>query len=135
MKQDHKEAVEWYRKAAEQGQADAQCNLACACACGGGVPHDFAEALKLWQLAAEQDYGIALKNLDLLQQHNLFPTPPPGTAVTAVLLTFSKAAKLNNKTGTVVEAPSADMVRPGLAFVRLDGEVKPRMFKAMNLRV
>ena len=46
-----------------------------------------------------------------------------------------KAAKLNNKAGTVVEAPSAGMVRPGLAFVLLDGEVKPTMFKVMNLRI
>ena len=70
-----------------------------------------------------------------MQQHNAFPTPPPGTAVTAILLSSGKAAKLNNKTGTVVEAPSADMVRPGLAFVRLDGEEHPRMLKLMNLRL
>ena len=86
-------------------------------------------------MTAEQGDDDALKALDTLQQDNLIPTPPPGTAVTAILLTSSKAAKLNNKTGTVVEAPSADMVRPGLAFVRLDGEVKPTMLKLMNPRV
>ena len=86
-------------------------------------------------MAAEQGNANAIIPLDDLHQGNLIPTPPPGTAVTAILLTSGKAAKLNNKTGTVVEAPSADMVRPGLVFVLLDGEVKPRMFKLMNLRV
>jgi TPR repeat protein len=135
VKQDYKEAVKWYRKAAAQGYADAQYNLGAMCENGQGVLQNFAEALQWWQLAAEQGDDDALKALDMMQQRNDIPPPPPGTAVTAILLTSSKAAKLNNKTGTVVEAPSADMVRPGLAFVRLDGEVKPTMLKLMNLRV
>ena len=106
---------------------------------GQGVPQDFAKALKWLQMAAERgDDNVsrnALETIDFMQQGNLIPTPPPGTAVTAILLSSGKAAKLNNKTGTVVEAPSAEMARPGLAFVRLDGEMKPRMLKLMNLRV
>ena len=65
-----------------------------------------------------------------MQQLNLFPPPPPGTAVTTTLLTSAASSKHNNKTGTVVEAPSADMVRPGLAFVQLDGDVKPTAAQA-----
>ena len=122
VKQDYKGAVEWYRKAAEQEFTKAQFNLGFMHSNGRGVKQDFVEVLKWLQLAAEQGFKDALNALDSMQQHNLVPKPP-------------KAAKLNNKTGTVVEAPSADMVRPGLAFVRLYGEVKPRMFKNMNLRI
>ena len=135
VKQDDKEAIAWCRKAAEQGHATAQYNLGFMYANGQGVLQNFAETLQWWQLAAEQGIDGAPKALDTLQRKNFFPAPPPGTAVTAILLTSGKAAKLNRKTGTVVEAPSADMVRPGLAFVRLDGEVNPKMFKVMNLRL
>ena len=90
----------------------------------------------MWmQLAGVQGCETALEGLDDLQQGNLIPAPPPGTAVTTILLTSANAAKYNNKTGRVVEAPSPDMIRPGIKFVLLDGEVKPRMFKLMNLTV
>ena len=135
VKQDRKEADEWYRKAAAQGDAQAQYNLGAMYANGQGVPQDFAESLKWWQLAAEQDSKGALKNLDTMQQGNLIPTPPPGSAVTTVLLTTGKAAKLNNTSGTVVAAPSPAMIRPGIAIVLLDGELLPIMFKTMNLRI
>eukprot|EP00729_Bicosta_minor_P017361 gene17361-biopygen6508 len=104
VKQDHKEAVEWYRKAgkaAEQGGAGAQFNLGGMYMIGAGVPQDFATALKwlqLAELAAQQGYENALQILNMMQQRNDIPTPPPGTAVTAILLSSSKAAKLN-KTG------------------------------------
>ena len=99
------------------------------------MKQDDAEALKWLQLAAEQDEKSAHKGLDLLQQNNLIPTPPPGTAVTTVLLASANASRHNNKTGRVVEPPSPAMARPGIAFVLLDGEAKPRMFKVTNLRV
>lgn len=54
VKQDDKEAVKWYRLAAEQGYAVAQCNRGAMYASGDGVPQDFGKALKWWQLAAEQ---------------------------------------------------------------------------------
>ena len=40
--QDYAEAVTWYRKAAEQGDADAQYNLGVMYAKGQGVPQDYA---------------------------------------------------------------------------------------------
>ena len=74
-----------------------------------------------------------------MQQHSVVPTPPPATVIvtviTTILLTSAKACKYNSKTGRVVEPPSADMFRPGIAFVLLDGEAKPRMFKLMNLQL
>ena len=51
---DHAEAAQWYRKAAEQGDADAQCMLGYFYYIGYGVNKDYAEAVKWWRQAAEQ---------------------------------------------------------------------------------
>jgi len=48
------EAAKWYRKAAEQGDADAQSNLGFAYFFGNGVPRDSSEAVKWYRKAAEQ---------------------------------------------------------------------------------
>ena len=52
--QDDAEAVKWYRKAAEQGHADAQNNLGVMYASGRGVPEDAVEAVKWYRKAAGQ---------------------------------------------------------------------------------
>ena len=44
MPQDYAEAVRWYKKAADQGDADAQYDLGVAYYNGEGVPQDYAEA-------------------------------------------------------------------------------------------
>ena len=75
------------------------------------------------------------QSLDDLQQANLIPTPPPGTAVTTILLTSANAAKYNNRTGRVVEPTEGAAIKPGRAAVLLDGEAAPISFKLMNLRV
>ena len=48
------EAVKWFRKAAEQGHADAQYHLGWCYRKGEGVPQDTAEAVKWWRKAARQ---------------------------------------------------------------------------------
>jgi uncharacterized protein len=48
------EAVKWYRKAAEQGHADAQYKLGLCYAKGDGVPVDAVEAVNWFRKAAEQ---------------------------------------------------------------------------------
>ncbi len=60
---DYKEAVRWYRKAAEQGDADAQDSLGSLYANGDGVPHDYKEAVKWFRLAADQGDDDGLYNL------------------------------------------------------------------------
>ena len=138
VKQDHVEAAKWFRKSgksAEVGDADAQYSLGHQNGKGEGVEQDKVKGVEWLQLAAVQGHECALEALDLLQQHNVIPTPPPGTAVTTILLTSANAAKYNSKTGRVVEAPSPNMVRPTIAFVLLDGEAKARMFKLMNLQL
>ena len=57
------EAVERYRKAAEQGYADAQFSLGICYAEGDGVAQDKAEAVKWYRKAAEQGYARAQFNL------------------------------------------------------------------------
>jgi TPR repeat protein len=51
---DNAEAMRWFRKAAEQGNIEAQVNLGGMCANGTGVKKDGAEALKWWLMAAKQ---------------------------------------------------------------------------------
>jgi TPR repeat protein len=59
------EAVKWYRKAAEQGDAGAQLNLGVCYENGTGVAKDEAEAIKWYRLAAEQGCAGAQYNLGL----------------------------------------------------------------------
>ena len=54
-----KEAVKWYRKAAEQGDAEAQYMLGCCYDGGIGVSQSKTEAIKWWRKAAEQGYANA----------------------------------------------------------------------------
>ena len=57
------EAVKWYRKAAEQGHADAQTYLGYCYKSGQGVPKDYSEAVKWYRKAAEQGNASAQNNL------------------------------------------------------------------------
>jgi TPR repeat protein len=57
--------VKWYRKAEEQGVAEAQTNLGIAYAAGQGVPEDYAEAMKWWRKAADQNLASAQINLGI----------------------------------------------------------------------
>ncbi len=52
--QDYAEAVKWYRKSAEQGNATGQWNIGNTYYFGYGVKRDYAEAMKWYRLAAEQ---------------------------------------------------------------------------------
>jgi TPR repeat protein len=58
--------VKWYRKAADQGDADAQFNLGAGYDNGQGVPQDYAEALKWYRLAADQGVASAQYNLAVM---------------------------------------------------------------------
>ena len=63
VKEDYAEAVKWYRKAAEQGQAEAQFTLGLFYYCGNGVKQDYTEAVKWYRKAAEQGDADAQCNL------------------------------------------------------------------------
>jgi TPR repeat protein len=57
--QDDAEAVMWFRKAADQGDAVAEFLLGNQYANGKGVPQDFTEAMVWFQRAAEQGHAVA----------------------------------------------------------------------------
>ena len=61
---DH-EAVMWFRRAADQGNASAQFYLGVMFDEGKGVPQDYAEAAKWYRRAAEQGDAQAQYNLAL----------------------------------------------------------------------
>ena len=63
MKQDFTPAARWYRKAADQGDANAQYNLGLSYANGRGAKQDFGEAARLYRKAADQGYANAHFNL------------------------------------------------------------------------
>jgi hypothetical protein len=65
--QDYTNALYWYRKAFEQGVADAGISLGAMYQAGRGVPRDDVEAYKWYCLAAAQgNNGIAMTNRDSL---------------------------------------------------------------------
>jgi len=59
VSQDEKEAVRWYRLAANRGNVLAQFNLGWMYANGRGVSQDAAEAEKWYRLAADQGNVLA----------------------------------------------------------------------------
>ena len=62
--QNDKNAVEWYKKAADQSLAEAQNNLGMMYEMGkGGLTQSNAKALELYQKAADQGFAKAQKNL------------------------------------------------------------------------
>jgi TPR repeat protein len=54
VSQDYVEAVKWFRKAADQGEAVAQYNLGLMYYNSKGVPRDYVEAVKWFRKAADQ---------------------------------------------------------------------------------
>ena len=55
--------MRWYHRAAEQGNAGAQNNLAVMYSAGRGTLQDVAEAVRWWRSAAEQGHDAAQVNL------------------------------------------------------------------------
>ena len=64
-KKDYKEEIEQYKKAAEQGDAVAQCNLGRRYYKGEGVEKDNKEAVRWWRKAAERGNANAQYNLGI----------------------------------------------------------------------
>jgi len=58
--------VKWYRKAAAQGLANAQDNLGVMYGKGRGVPQDYVQAHKWFNLAATKGDKNAAKNRDIV---------------------------------------------------------------------
>ena len=61
--QNYREAVRWYRAAAEQGHTTAQFSLGVMYAAGEGVARDYQEAVRWFRVLAEKGHGHAQNNL------------------------------------------------------------------------
>lgn len=59
----YEEAAAWYRKAAQQGHAQAGCQLGLCYDMGYGVPQNYAEAIRWYRIAAQQGDAEAKFNL------------------------------------------------------------------------
>ena len=145
-------AVEWYRKAADQGLAQGQVGLAQMYHFGlGGVPHDSAMALTLLQKAAAQGHKNAAARIPPVLQalqaqrrrqqqasapsSSATPTASPSPSApipigTRVELHGLKAKKLNGQRGEVVGFVASS----GRCEVKLDDGRGPYSLKAENLK-
>ena len=65
-RQDYETAYKLILPLAEQGDADAQFNLALMYEDGLGVPQDYKEAVRLYRLSAEQGFAKAQYNLGVM---------------------------------------------------------------------
>ena len=68
-KQEYEQAVDFFRKAAEQGHTDAQFFLGLCYEVGRGVTKDYNEAIKWYRKAAEQGNTIAQCNLGVCYEN------------------------------------------------------------------
>ena len=64
--QDYTQAIVWYRKAAEQGNARAQFTLGWMYVEGKGVSRDYAQAAVWYRKAAEQGFAKAQGNMGVM---------------------------------------------------------------------
>ena len=69
FEKDYAEAVRWWRKAAEQGHAQAQNWLGFCHYYGQGVKKDYAEAVRWFSMSAEQGYDKAQNWLGFCYYH------------------------------------------------------------------
>jgi TPR repeat protein len=63
VSRDYSEALRWFRRAADQGEANAECSLGSMTYHGRGVQQDDAVAANLFRRAADQ--GLARAEYDL----------------------------------------------------------------------
>ncbi|MDO5357057.1 MAG: tetratricopeptide repeat protein, partial [Conchiformibius sp.] len=66
--QDDEQAVAWFRKAAEQGMADAQFNLGMMYEHGEGVAQDDEQAVAWFRKAAEQGNALGQTSLGVMYE-------------------------------------------------------------------
>ena len=84
VSKDPAEAVRWYRKAAEQGDAQAQNDLGRCYATGTGVPQDAVEAVAWYRKAAEQGNAEGQFNLAICYRDGTGVAKDPAEAVKMV---------------------------------------------------
>ena len=73
VRQDYAEALRWYRKAADQGNAAAACNLGSMYYSGQGVRQSYGEAYRWYRVAADLGSASAAGNLKYMLGAGLVP--------------------------------------------------------------
>src|SRR4051794_21569754 len=68
---DYAQAMRWFRKAADQGNAEAQNTIGEMYLKGQGVPQDYAQAMRWYRKAADQGLAEARNNIDYLYSRGL----------------------------------------------------------------
>jgi tetratricopeptide (TPR) repeat protein len=69
VSKNYSEAVNWYRKAADQGDSNGQNNLGIMYRMAYGVERDYQKALELFRQAAERGNGNAQNNLGIMYKN------------------------------------------------------------------
>lgn len=117
VQQDDAQAVYWYRKAAEHGDADAQNNLGVAYENGqGGLAKDGAQAVFWYQKAADQGEAAAQSNLGAMYYNGLGGLAKDEAEAVRWI---SKAAEQGNADG---QRNLANMYNEGRGVVKDDAE-------------
>ena len=84
MTQSKATAAEWYRKAADQGDADAQYKLGLFYENGYGVTQDKEQAMQWYKKAAEQGNESAKSAIDRMQSSGMGTAVAAGVAAASV---------------------------------------------------
>lgn len=138
--QSHGEAFKWYRLVADQGIAEAQCNLGVMYATGQGVEHDLDQVEHWIELVAHQriegaQQALLLVAADRAVSATSTPATTPSNSTTwpagtkVVVHGLVKAAELNGRAGTIVRW----MADKGRYQVDLDG--RSTSIKSGNLKL
>jgi hypothetical protein len=106
--QDDREAVRWYRLAAERGYALAQYNLGRMYYFGKGVPQDYVEGHLWWNLAAAQGDEDAAKNRDIVARL----MTPAQLAEAQRLAREWRPRKQGSEGSAIVKTPTVPLERP-----------------------
>jgi TPR repeat protein len=88
--EENEKAIEWFRKAALQGNADAQYGLGSMYAKGDGVEKKFSEAIEWIKKAADQGHRLAIRTYATALEHGELGL---SANETETLLWFKKAAE------------------------------------------
>ena len=119
VKQDEAEAARWFRKAAEQGSAGGQNNLAAMYMTGSGVKRDYVQAY-MWSELASASPQVAQANIAAQNRAALVKLMTPAQVADAQALVREWKPSGNDEAisaaGTVVLLRASISVAPSSTF-------------------